>query len=334
MNRISAIEPGRLRRWTQFGILALLLFTGVRYLLWVFHFRFGTPYVPRPASVEAFLPVSALVSLKGWVATGVFPTVHPAALVILIAVLLTAVVFHRGMCSWVCPVGLVEEYLGKLGIRGLGRKLTPPKYLDIPLRAVKYLLLAFFVKVVLVDMSGMAALGFEQSTYNKVAAVKMLDFWLEPGAWTIGITGFLVVGSLFVQNFWCRYLCPYGALLSVIGFVSPASVNVNRDEAACDDCGLCTKACPNYVDVQSADQVRALECTRCSQCIEACPKGALEYRVGPLSVTPQQVGVGIVAIIFLVIGLAIVTGNWQSAVEYSEWARLVPAADQVGHAGY
>ncbi|MFB6153498.1 MAG: 4Fe-4S binding protein [Halodesulfurarchaeum sp.] len=335
MDRVDlSVAPGRLRRWLQWGIAGLLLFSGIRYTLWVFHFRYGTPYVPRPASVEAFLPISALVALKAWVATGVFPTVHPAGLAILLAVLLTALVFHRGLCSWACPIGLLEEYLGKLGIRGLGRKVTPPRWLDYPLRAIKYLLLAFFLKVILLDMSGRAAMAFLHSPYNKVAAVKMLDFWLHPGPWTIGIVGFLVVGSLVVQNLWCRYLCPYGALLSVIGLLSPATVNINRDETACDDCGLCTQTCPNYVDVQSAGEVTALECTRCAQCIETCPENALDFRAGPVEVSPRAVGLGIVGIVFLVVAVAMLTGHWESSLTYADWTRLVPAADQIMHTPY
>ena len=331
---LGDVDVGRLRRIVQFGIAGLLVFVGVQYFLWVSHFRYGTPYVPRPPSVEAFLPVSALVALKAWLATGVFTTIHPAALVILLAVLATAVVFHRGVCSWVCPFGLLEEYLGRAGVELAGRKLEPPRYLDWALRSVKYLLLAFFLKLILIDFSGRAALAFLETPYNKVAAVKMLDFWLEPGAWTIGIVGFLVVGSFVVQNFWCRYLCPYGALLSVIGFLSPATVNVNRDQAACDDCGLCTAACPNYVDVQSADEVTALECTRCSQCVATCPEDALDYRAGPVQLSPRAVGLGVVAIVFLAIGLAMATGHWHSALGYEQWAELVPAADDIMHTPY
>jgi polyferredoxin len=331
---VTTLSVGRFRRVLQFGVTGLLLLAGLQYFLWVGHFRYGWPYVPRPPSVEAFLPISALVALKAWIVTGVYPQIHPAAFAILGAVLLTAVVFHRGVCSWACPVGLVEEYLGRAGIRLSGRKLEPPKYLDWALRSIKYLLLAFFVKVVLIDFSGPAALAFLQTPYNKVAAVKMLDFWLAPGPWTIGILGFLVLGSLVVQNFWCRYLCPYGAMLAVVGFFSPATVNVNRDQAACDDCGLCTRACPSYIDVQTADEVTSLECTRCAQCVSTCPEDALEYRAGPISLTPRQVGLGVIGIIFVVIALAMATGHWHSALGYEDWARLVPAADQITHTPY
>lgn len=328
------MEITKQRRLVQAGIALTLLAVGWQYYRWVSHFRHGTPSVPRPASVEAFLPISALVSLKAWIATGVFPSVHPAGLAIFLALLLSAVFFHRGMCSWLCPVGLIEEALGDLGIRFTGRKFEPPKFIDWPLRSIKYLLLGFFVWVVFINFSGPQAMAFVNSSYNKIAAVKMLDFWLEPGGMTIGVLALLGFASLFVQNAWCRYLCPYGALLGVIGFLSPASVDVTRDPAACDDCGLCTAACPNYVDVESAETVSALECTRCSQCLEACPQAALTYSVGPVTMRARTLGIGIIAVVFLVIGVAMVTGNWNTSVTYAEWARLIPAADGVAHAPY
>lgn len=332
--RLAETDVGSVRRGVQLIITGVLLLAGIQFFFWVAHFRYGTPYVPRPPSVEAFLPVSALVALKAWVTTGVYASVHPAGLTILLAVLLTAVVFHRGVCGWACPVGLVEEYLGDLGTGMLGRTIEPPWYLDWPLRSIKYLLLALFVKLILVDMSGTAARAFLQTPYNAVADVKMLDLWLSPGPVTLGLMAVLVAGSLVVRNAWCRYLCPYGALLSVIGLLSPATANVSRDEAACVDCGLCTAACPNYVDVQHAETVTALECTRCSQCVNTCPKGALEFRAGPVSLTPTQVGLGVVGIVLLVVLVAMATGNWHSSIGYDQWARLVPAADRIGHAPY
>ena len=53
----------------------------------------------------------------------------------------------------------------------------------------------------------------------------------------------MVVASVFVQNFWCRYLCPYGALLGLTSLLSP--LRIRREPAACIDCAKCAKACPS-----------------------------------------------------------------------------------------
>jgi polyferredoxin len=67
------------------------------------------------------------------------------------------------------------------------------------------------------------------SPYGVIADVKMLNFFRhmgQTGAITLGV---LVVASLFIQNFWCRYLCPYGALLGIAAFFSPARIRRNPE---------------------------------------------------------------------------------------------------------
>ena len=66
-------------------------------------------YVPRPPSVEAFLPISALVNLKRLVLTGQFDTIHPAGLTIFMAALVIGLLLRKGFCGWICPVGFASN---------------------------------------------------------------------------------------------------------------------------------------------------------------------------------------------------------------------------------
>lgn len=318
------MRVGRARNLAQVAILAFFLYVGWRFYLFVAHFRRGTGYVPRPPAVEAFLPVSSLVALKGWLSTGTFTSVHPAGLAILVAALLTGVAFHRGFCSWLCPLGAVSEGLGRLGERA-ELSYTPRGYPDLAFRGVKYLLLAFFVKVVAIDMSGEAANAFLNTPYNKVADVKMLDFWLDPAPLTVGATAGIVAASVFVENAWCRYLCPYGALLGLLGVLSP--FEVERDAGSCTDCGRCTEACTNHIDVASKEVVGSQECTRCFRCVDSCPEGSLSLtRLSPLGY-----GAALLLAFFLVLGVAKATGHWESSIPYDEWSRLIRRAHLFSH---
>lgn len=84
----------------------------------------------------------------------------------------------------------------------------------------------------------------------------------------------LAVFSLLYKNFWCRYLCPYGALLGLASSASPLAVQ--RDSAACTLCLRCTQACPNRIAVHAQESVRSPECTACYGCVTACQQpGAL-----------------------------------------------------------
>jgi len=103
----------------------------------------GSAY--RPPGDEGFLPISSLMSLYHFFITGEIHQAHPAGFFILAGAIIVSFVFGKSFCSWICPVGLLSEYLGDFGEKIFGRKIKLPKWLDYPLRSLKYLLLAFFV---------------------------------------------------------------------------------------------------------------------------------------------------------------------------------------------
>ncbi len=180
----------------------------------------------RPAGAEGWLPIAGLMNTKYLLLTGHVPEVHPAAMVLFIAFLIMSILLKKAFCSWLCPVGTLSENLWKLGRRVFGRNLHPPKWLDMPLRGLKYLLLGFFVFLI-GAMSAEAIHDFMSTPYGLVADVKMLNFFRDIGQTAAIVIGLLVLLSMLIQNFWCRYLCPYGALLGITSLLSP--VKIRRD---------------------------------------------------------------------------------------------------------
>jgi ferredoxin len=260
----------KLRRVIQWAMTAVVVLIGVQFSLWVIpHLDGRWPEVSRPPGVEAFLPIDAMLGLRHLLREGVVDAVHPAGLAIFIGICLMSVVVAKSFCSHVCPVGLISELLGRLGIRLTGRTLTPPKWLDIPLRGVKFLLLGFFVWACWFVMDPRAVEAFLSSPYAKVVDAKMWLFFAEPTRLTIAVLGVLVVGSVFVRDLWCRYLCPYGALVGALGRFAPLKVTRNAD--ICTDCRSCTKACPARLPVHTMHRVASIECTSCQDCVVACP---------------------------------------------------------------
>ena len=103
------------RRIIQFLFLATTVLIGVQFSVFVNQLQSGiTPNVPRPPGIEAFLPISSLISLKYLLVTGIFNRVHPSGLIILIIILSTAILLNRGFCSWVCPFGLLSEFFNRI----------------------------------------------------------------------------------------------------------------------------------------------------------------------------------------------------------------------------
>lgn len=321
-----------LRRTTQAAFLLLNLWIGARFYLFVRYYETGgqTVFVPRPPGVEGWLPIAALMNLKYLLITGLVPEVHAAGMFLLVAFLAIAFVARKAFCSWLCPVGTVSEWLWQGGQEVVGRTFALPRWADIPLRGLKYLVMGFFLYAVL-GMSAGDITAFVQSPYGLVADVKMLNFFRHLGTTGALVIAGLIVGSLFVKNLWCRYLCPYGALLGLVSVVSPTAVRRRPD--LCTDCGKCAAACPSLIPVDRLITVRTAECTGCLECVSACPaRDALGVFAGRSRALPAWAIAATIAVLFFgLVGYARVTGHWDTQVPDAVYRELVPAANSFAH---
>ena len=322
-------------RWRvliQWVFLAGCIFLGVQFALFVDYYQSGSQgaYYPRPPGVEGFLPIGALVSLKAFVTSGYFDPVHPAALVLFLTFLTMALLARKSFCSWLCPVGTLEEGLWKVGRKLFGRSFRIWRWLDLLLRVGKYALLIFFAKLILLDMPVAALQGFLKAPYWAIADVKMLHFFTGMSLTSLLVVGGLAVLSLVYQNFWCRYLCPYGALLCLLSFFSP--LRIVRNQHSCTDCGACSRACPAQIEVQKKLAVCSVECSGCLTCVDSCPQPqtlAIGFWRRPL---PS--GVFALLVIGLFAGgvlLGMVTGHWETSLTPADYQRLIPLASRLGH---
>jgi polyferredoxin len=278
---------------------------------------------PRPPGVEGFLPISALISLKYWIQTGIINSVHPSGLFILIAVILVALVLKKAFCGWLCPIGTISESLWMAGQRIFGKNTSLPTWIDYPMRSLKYALLLFFVYAIL-QMDGQTVEKFIHSPYNKVADVKMYLFFMQISSFALWTLIILAALSVVIKNFWCRYVCPYGALLGALSWLSP--LKITRNASSCIDCKLCTKACPSSINVHSAKRVWSDECMSCYACVESCPvKDTLVMRASRSSkAVPSWVFAILLAGVFIAVtGLAMVSGYWQNGITKEEYGRRV-----------
>jgi polyferredoxin len=287
-------------------------------------------YVGRPAAVEGFLPISALLGLKRLVLTGKWDEIHPAGLTILLFAIASALLLRKAFCGWVCPVGFASNLLAGLG-SALKLERRMPRWLDYPLLSLKYLLLAFFCYIILWRMDMGSIEAFLYSEYNTVADAKMLLFFLQPAALTLQVLGVLLLLSLFIRNFWCRYLCPYGALLGLGALISP--LQVKRNAARCIQCGKCDKICPAAIRVSQNGTIRHPECIGCAECVEVCPeKNCLSLEAPKLAISPLYVfAIAVVGLFVIFWVTAVFTGHWHTQVLPEIFSRLYPSAAAVAH---
>jgi polyferredoxin len=316
----------KVRLYIQAGFLVLILWIGYEFYGFVQYYQSGgeTSYFTRPPGVEGFLPISALISLKYWILTGIINDIHPSGMVILIIILILGVVLKKSFCSWICPVGLMSESLWQLGNKIFKKNIRLWKWLDIPMRSLKYLLLLFFLYAIIWQMDVFSLKQFIYSPYNKVADIKMLTFFTDISEFALWTLIILVALSVIIKNFWCRYLCPYGALLGFLSLFSP--VKVTRNEENCTDCQKCTKVCPHLINVHTLDRVVSDECTGCALCVDSCPEeSTLEFKVTKKSKPIPTWAFGLTVVLIFLIGtsLARVTGHWHNSITDEEYQRRV-----------
>ena len=310
-----------LRRLLQVFFLVLTLWIGLQFAVFVHQLEAQrAPTISRPPGIEAFLPISALVSLKYWIVSGAISRIHPAALALLLTFGAMALLIKRGFCSWVCPIGLASEVLAFAGGRAFKRKVRLPKPLDFTLRAPKYLLLGFFIWAIFVNMDALEIQSFLDSPYHRIADIKMLKFFEHPSQATLGTIGFLVVLSFVLPHVFCRYLCPYGALLGLLSLLSP--FKVRRNGGLCTGCKRCTLTCPAGIQVHKKKAVVSQECHACLECVRACPtKGALLFSTTKKRLALSMKACALLIILLVALGVtsARLLGVWQSAIPLSEY---------------
>ena len=297
----------------QFVMTLFCIWVGYRFYLF-YEFMIGKSdiAVAKPGAVEGFLPISALLSLKQLVTKGVFDEVHPAGLTIFIAVIVMSLIVRKGFCGYLCPVGFIHNLLNKIG-RKMKKTVKVKGKIELILLIPKYILMTSLVYGIFVKMSGRELDTFIHSSYNFTAEAKMMLFFTDLSIKPAIIISALLVLGIIIPYFWCRFICPYGALLGIFAKLSP--VAIKRDTKSCISCGKCNQACPGGIRVDIKETVNSPECIGCVQCINACPVDnciTLTDRLSRIKLPWYTVAAGSIFILLIYYLAARITNHWNS----------------------
>ncbi|WP_323981887.1 4Fe-4S binding protein [Aeromonas media] len=297
-----------LRAWAHHLLLLCWGLVAVQYGLHVWQLGQGTsPWLVRPDVVDGFLPIAGGLGLRAWLGQGLVDPHHPAATITVLVLSLSALLLGRAFCAWFCPLGVVGEWLHGLRNRLLPGEWTPPRWLDWLLRAQKFLVLGFLLFIILLAVPAAALPGYLASPYHQAADMKMGAFFFNLSLVSgLSLGWVLLLTATFRQGF-CRYLCPYGAWLALLGLLTP--LRIRRDPVRClrssgHDCDKCSRACPSRIQVHQLIAVRSLECTSCLSCVAACPKRADALHLGTphRRLSPRRL-LGLLCLLLLVLPL-------------------------------
>jgi polyferredoxin len=320
---------GDIRSRVQLAIFILTVAIGLQFSIYVYQALHNDAItVERPPGVEGFLPIGALMGWKLFAATGAWDPVHPAAMVILGFAGLISLLLRKSFCGWFCPVGTLSEWLGKLGRKIFGKNFKLSPWFDYPLRSLKYLLLSFFVWIIF-SMNSTDIHAFLQGPYYKVSDVKMLFFFTKMSALAATVLLFLTLTSLPIKNFWCRYLCPYGALMGILAFAGPT--RIQRNPESCIGCSRCSRICPADLPIDRKLRVLSPECSGCMDCTEVCPvEDTLQLKTagfGRKAWSALTLGTVIIVLFAGLVYTARISGHWQTGVPEAEFRLILQKID-------
>ena len=274
------------------------------FLLWVTWFSRLEGY---PASL--FLELDPLVGLATAISTHTVYRWLWRGMWILVPTLLLGRVF----CNWICPYGTLHQFVGWVfNIRRNREDIAKNRYRSV--FQLKYLILTVFLvmaafgslQIGLLDpicllartVAVTIAPAVDLSAAELGAYLPQFSDWLAfspgapeqrifDGAWFVGLMIMGLVGlNLVIPRFFCRVLCPLGALLGTLSRF--ALWRIDRDVTKCTDCDLCLRRCEGAADPQSA--LRKSECFVCFNCIDDCPEDALSFALVPVPIADRVVG--------------------------------------------
>ena len=236
--------------------------------------------------INWFLSLDPLTALTTMLATG---TLYSSLLWALAAVVLTAAL-GRFFCGFACPLGTLNQFTGWASRLGSVREDRIKANANHPLQGFKYLILAFFLVC--------AAFGSVQTGILDPLPLlhRSINLTLiplaDPGtgilhdeprayksAWLLGAVLVAVIGlNAAKPRFFCRFLCPLGALYGLLGRFAPWRIG-KADANKCGDCRLCEEYCeggcrPSGTIIQS-------ECVLCLNCLDRCPSGRMAFAPKP-----------------------------------------------------
>jgi len=254
-----------IRRFVQIFFFGLIALISINHTL--VETGNGIPFLSS-ASLHALCPFGGVVTIYQYMTEGTFvQKIHESAFILMILGFLLAVLFGPVFCGWVCPLGTVQEWVAALGRKIFKKKRYNhfiPAKLDSILRYTRYLVLAWVIYMTAVSGTLVFA--------NIDPYFALFNFWTSE----VAIGGLIVLGvtllaSLFIERPFCKYACPYGAVLGISNLFCVFSIR--RNAGTCKLDSICDITCPMNINVSSKTIIRDHQCISCLECTSEarCP---------------------------------------------------------------
>lgn len=219
-----------------------------------------------------------------------------------IATIPITILFGRFFCGWMCAFGSFVDFIYISSNKFIPKKPKFKEDVDGILKYVKYFVLVFIIIViwsmnitVFKSSSPWDAFGM-LFTVGKLPDLSYIISYLFVG---FVILLLIMIASVFIERFFCRYLCPMGATFALSSFLRIGKIRKPTEH--CGKCRICTNHCAMGIPLYKYDEVKSIECINCMKCVAVCPRKNTSYAIASKDVKPLVAGC---------ISVAVMTGTY------------------------
>ncbi len=183
-----------------------------------------------------------------------------------LAIIPATILFGRFFCGWLCAFGSLNDFIYGISKKIFKFKFKVNKTADKYLKFIKYGVLLFGL-VFLWNSKGNSLNSL--SPWEAFGQLKEFPGMLSAYAVSFIVLLLVMTGAVFIERFFCRYLCPLGAVFTIVSKLS--FFRISKPTRGCGNCSLCSRKCSMGIELTKMEKVKSGECIYCLKCMDACP---------------------------------------------------------------